>query len=407
MSEFNANASSFDGVSTPRNVAVIGASGSIGTSALDVVAASGGRLRASVLSVNNDVVKLVELAKKFRPDAVVVANPNADRAPLAELPPGIEVLWGPDALAEVVRRPEIDVVLLAIVGVAGLRVAWSALEAGQTLALANKEALVAGGSLMTDLLRTNGGKIYPVDSEHSAIFQCLLSRRLDSNSTFVDGSDVERLILTASGGPFRDWSLERLKTATVADALKHPTWQMGAKITVDSASTMNKALEIIEARWLFGLDADKISVVVHPQSIVHSMVEFVDGAVLAQLSPPDMRLPIQLALYETERRPGPTRKFDWTQNATLEFFPPDLERFPALSLGFEVAKKGGTAGVVLNAANEIAVDAFLNGRTTFDKIPVVCRQILEQHTFEEKPTLERIVELDAWARKETEIWISR
>ena len=406
MSEFNANGPS-DGFSTPRNVAVIGASGSIGTSALDVIAASGGRLRASVLSVNNDVVKLVELAKQFRPDAVVVANPNADRAPLTELPPGIEVLWGPDALAEVVRRPEIDVVLLAIVGVAGMRVAWSALEAGQTLALANKEALVAGGSLMTDLLRTNGGKLYPVDSEHSAIFQCLLSRRLDSNSTFVDGSDVERLILTASGGPFRDWSLERLKTATVADALKHPTWQMGAKITVDSASTMNKALEIIEARWLFGLDADKISVVVHPQSIVHSMVEFVDGAVLAQLSPPDMRLPIQLALYETERRPGPTRKFDWTQSSTLEFFPPDFERFPALLLGFEVAKKGGTAGVVLNAANEVAVDAFLNGRTTFDKIPVVCRQILENHTFEEKPTLERIVELDAWARKETEIWISR
>ena len=406
MSEFNANAS-FDGVSTPRNVAVIGASGSIGTSALDVIAASGGRLRASVLSVNNDVAKLVELAKRFRPDAVVVANPNADRTPLAELPSGIEVLWGPDALAEVVRRPEIDVVLLAIVGVAGMRVAWSALEAGQTLALANKEALVAGGSLMTDLLRTNGGKLYPVDSEHSAIFQCLLSRRLDSSSTFVDGSDVERLILTASGGPFRDWSAERLKTATVADALNHPTWQMGAKITVDSASTMNKALEIIEARWLFGLDADKISVVVHPQSIVHSMVEFVDGAVLAQLSPPDMRLPIQLALYETERLPGPTRKFDWTQSSTLEFFPPDFERFPALLLGFEVAKKGGTAGVVLNAANEIAVDAFLNGRTTFDKIPVVCRQILENHTFEEKPTLERIVELDAWARKETEIWISR
>lgn len=406
MSDFNANAPS-ESVSSPRNVAVIGASGSIGTSALDVVAASEGRLRASVLSVNNDVVKLVELAKKFRPDAVVVANPNADRSPLAELPPGVEVLVGPDALAEVVRRPEIDVVLLAIVGVAGLRVAWSALEAGQTLALANKEALVAGGSLMTDLLRKNGGKLYPVDSEHSAIFQCLLSRRLDSNSTFVDGSDVERLILTASGGPFRNWSAERLKTATVADALKHPTWQMGAKITVDSASTMNKALEIIEARWLFGLDADKISVVVHPQSIVHSMVEFVDGAVLAQLSPPDMRLPIQLALYETERRPGPTRKFDWTQNATLEFFPPDFERFPALSLGFEVAKKGGTAGVVLNAANEIAVDAFLNGRTTFDKIPVVCRRILENHTFEERPTLERIVELDAWARKETEIWISR
>lgn len=392
---------------TTRNVAVIGASGSIGTSALDVIARSNGRLRAGALAVNRSVAKVVELAKKFKPDVVVVTDPTADRSALAELPSCIEVLFGPDALDEVVRRPEFDIVLLSIVGVAGLRVAWSALEAGQTLALANKEALVAGGSLLMDLLKIHGGKLYPVDSEHSAIFQCLLSRRQNVSTTRVFNDDVKSLILTASGGPFRTWTLEQLKNARVSDALKHPTWNMGAKITIDSASTMNKALEIIEARWLFGLDSDKIQVVIHPQSIIHSMVEFIDGAVLAQLSPPDMRLPIQLALYETERLEGPTRKFDWTQTASLDLYPPDYERFPAMKLGFEVASVGGTAGVVLNAANEVAVDAFLNERITFDRIPNLCRLTLDAHNFESKPTLSRIFELDAWARKETEKWISR
>ena len=391
----------------PRNVAVIGASGSIGGSALDVIEHSKGRLRAGVLAVNRSVSKVVELAKRFKPDVVVVADPDANREPLTELPNGTEVRFGPDALDEVVRRPEIDVVLLSIVGGAGLRVAWSALEAGQTLALANKEALVAGGSLLTDLLDKNGGALLPVDSEHSAIFQCLLSRRSNVSSPKISGEDVARLILTASGGPFRTWSSERIKNATVQDALKHPTWDMGAKITIDSASTMNKALEIIEARWLFGLEADRIQVVIHPQSLIHSMVEFVDGAVLAQLSPPDMRLPIQFALYETTRLQGPTRKFDWSQAHSFDFYPPDFDRFPAMLLGFEAARNGGTSGVVLNAANEVAVDAFLNGRITFDMIPTLCRTILDAHTFEARPTLSRIFELDAWARKETEKWISR
>ena len=393
--------------STPQNIAVIGASGSIGSSALDVIASSNGRLRASILAVHRSTRQLIQLAQRFQPDAVVVSDPTADMSPLEELPKGIEILVGEEALNEAVRRPEIDVVLLAIVGVAGLRSTWSALDAGKTVALANKEALVAGGALITDLLNTKGGKLYPVDSEHSAIFQCLLSRRVDARTPRVCGDDLKRIILTASGGPFRTWSLDQLKRATVQDALKHPTWKMGAKITVDSATTMNKALEIIEARWLFDVDSDKISVVVHPQSIVHSMVEFIDGAVLAQLSPPDMRLPIQFALEETTRTACPTRQFDWTRAMQLEFLPPDFERFPAMKLGFEVAKVGGSAGVVLNAANEIAVDAFMNRRISFDSITKLCRRALDCHNYDPSPTLTDIFKLDAWTRKETEKWISQ
>lgn len=394
-------------VNRPRNVAVIGASGSIGTSALDVIANSEGRLRAGVLAVNRSVEKLVCLAKRFRPDVVVVVDASADRSPLSELPSGIETLFGSDALEEVVQRSEIDLVLLAVVGIAGLRFAYAALDAGKTLALANKEAVVAGGSLLFDLAKAKGGKILPVDSEHSAIFQCLATRNPLASGTRIVGSDVAHLILTASGGPFRTWSLERLKEAKVEDALKHPTWNMGAKITIDSASMMNKALEIIEARWLFDVEVDKIRVIVHPQSLVHSMVEFVDGAVLAQLDPPDMRLPIQYALMETRRTPGSARKFDWTQTTSFEFYPPDFERFPALQLGFDAARAGGTAGVVLNAANEVAVDAFLRRAITFDRITDLCRKALETHSFESSPSLARVFELDARIRKETEKWISR
>ena len=393
-------------VSKPRNIAVIGATGSIGSSALNVIGASRGQLRAGVLAVNRSVEKLVKLANHFKPDAIVINDVHADRTPLNDLVGGIEVLWGTDALDEVVRRPEIDVVLLSIVGVAGLRSAWSAVDAGKTLALANKEALVAGGSLITEALEKRGGKLLPVDSEHSAIYQCLSSRRVSSRTPRIISRDVERLLLTASGGPFLRLSSDQLKGVTVKDALRHPTWNMGAKITIDSATMMNKALEIIEARWLFGLDAERIRVVIHPQSIVHSMVEFVDGAVIAQLSPPDMRLPIQYALYETERRPCPTTKFDWTKSFGLDFEPPDFERFPALALGFEVAKAGGSAGVVLNAANEVAVDAFRRERLTFDRIPTLCRQILDSHNFDATPSLDKIFELDSWARKETEKWIS-
>ena len=393
-------------VSKPRNIAVIGATGSIGSSALNVIDASRGQLRAGILAVNRSVEKLVELANHFKPDAIVINDVHADRTPLNDLADGIEVLWGADALDGAVRRPEIDVVLLSIVGVAGLRSAWSAVDAGKTLALANKEALVAGGSLITEALEKRGGKLLPVDSEHSAIYQCLSSRRVASRTPRIVSRDVERLILTASGGPFLRLSSDQLRGVTVKDALRHPTWNMGEKITIDSATLMNKALEVIEARWLFGLDAERIQVVVHPQSIVHSMVEFVDGAVLAQLSPPDMRLPIQYALYETERRPCPTRKFDWTRSFSFDFEPPDFERFPALELGFKVAKAGGSAGVVLNAANEVAVDAFRRERLTFDRIPALCRQILDSHNFDASPSLDKIFELDSWARKETEKWIS-
>ena len=395
-------------LNNPRNIAVIGASGSIGTSALDVIAHSNGRLRAGVLAVNRSVDKLVELAIRFKPDVVVVVDTEADRTPLKMLPRGIEVLFGPEALDSVVQRSELDVVLLAIVGVAGLRVAWNAIDAGKTLALANKEALVAGGSLLIDLLARRGGKLLPVDSEHSAIFQCLLSRSSDlpSRTPRITSDDVERLILTASGGPLWSWDAKRLKGAKLEDVLQHPTWVMGRKITIDSASFMNKALEVIEARWLFGLDAEKINVAVHPQSIVHSMVEFTDGAVLAQLSPPDMRLPIQFALYETQRCPGVSRRFDWSRAFSLEFFPPDFERFPALELGFEVARVGGTAGVVLNGANEAAVESFVDGKISFDQIPTLCRRALDAHNFESNPTLSRILELDAWVRKEIKKWIS-
>ena len=250
-----------------------------------------------------------------------------------------------------------DIVVSAIVGSAGLQSTWAAVEAGKTVALANKESLVVGGPLMTELARRKNAKILPVDSEHSAVFQALQAGRRE---------EVRRVILTASGGPFRTFSAEQLAQVTVADALAHPTWAMGPKITVDSATLMNKALEIIEARWLFGLSADQIAVVIHPQSIVHSMVEYKDGSVIAQLSPPDMKLPIQYALTWPERREGVAAKLDWSRAMELRFEPPDFERFGALRLGLEAAAAGGTAGAVLNGANEAAVAAFLDGRLRFD-----------------------------------------
>lgn len=387
----------------PKKIALLGASGSIGSGAIDVIAASCGRLVASVLTVHTGTRRLVEAARRLRPQTVVVTNPEADRAPLAELPPETELLFGPEALDEVVQRPEIGTVLSAIVGSAGLRGTWRALEAGKTVALANKESLVLAGPLLLELAQKNGGKILPVDSEHSAILQSLAARGPYGDDL---ARSVRRLILTASGGPFRNLTKEELEKVTVEDALRHPTWKMGKKITIDSATMMNKALEIIEARWLFQLPPEKIDVVVHPQSMVHSMVEFVDGAVIAQMGPPDMRLPIQLALYDRARIEGPARKMDWTQPFSLEFFPPDEERFPALALGRRVAELGGSAGAVASAANEVAVAAFLAGKLPFSRIVPLCQTILERHAFEERPTLERLFELDAATREETKKWIS-
>ncbi len=378
------------------NVAVLGSTGSIGRSTLEVIRASEGRLAAVGLSAHGSLDLLQQQAGSFSPGWIVATDGNRAANWQWSLPNGVEVLVGTSALEEAVARPEIDVVVTAIVGSAGLRSTWAALAAGKRVALANKETLVVAGPLVMRLAAETGGTIIPIDSEHSAIFQCLRAGRR---------SEVRRVVLTASGGPFRRYTTEQLAHVTAAEALRHPTWTMGRKITVDSATMMNKALEIIEARWLFDLEPDQIQVVIHPQSIVHSMVEFIDGSVVAQLSPPDMKLPIQYALSYPQRTTGPAAKFDWTTAHQLEFEPPDGDRFPALALGMEVAQAGGTAGAVVNAANEAAVAGFLAGELGFADIVPACRGILEHHDFEARPTLERLLTLDAWARQEVSRWV--
>jgi 1-deoxy-D-xylulose-5-phosphate reductoisomerase len=304
-------------------------------------------------------------------------------------------LVGPEGLETIASHPDVQIVLAAIVGSAGLRGTWAALEAGKTVALANKETMVVAGPLVRQLATRTEARIVPVDSEHSAVFQALQAGRRH---------EVRRVILTASGGPFRNHTSEQLAEVTVEDALRHPTWNMGPKITIDSATMMNKALEIIEARWLFDLQPDQIEVLIHPQSIVHSLVEFVDGSVIAQLGSPDMKLPIQYALLYPERVPGVAAQLDFGQRMRLDFEPPDVERFPALALGQEVARAGGTAGAVMNAANEAAVAEFRAGHLRFLDIVPSCRAVLEQHHFDPSPSLEELFELDAWARREVVRW---
>ncbi len=380
-----------------KRVAVFGSTGSIGTSTLEVIAASKGRLEATALSARTRLTELVEQARRCRPRWVIASDEEAAADfDFSGLPKSCELLVGPEALARVAAEADIDIVLAAIVGRAGLESTWAALENQKTVALANKETLVMAGELVTDLARRSGGQIIPVDSEHSALFQALQAGR---------AGEVERLVLTASGGPFKGLSLAELQQVTVAEALEHPTWSMGPKITIDSATMMNKALEIIEARWLFGVDADRISVVIHPQSIVHSLVEFVDGSVVAQLSPPDMRLPISYALNYPERTPSVARRLDWSRAMRLELEPPDRERFPAIALGEEAARAGGTCGAVLNAANEAAVQSFLDGELHFTEIVPACRSVLGAHNFEPNPTLDVLLKLDRWAREEVGRWV--
>ena len=400
-----------EGISLPRStsgdpaahgpalrVAVLGSTGSIGTSTLDVVASSGGRFAAWLLAAHRSVGPLIEQAHRLRPAWVVVVDAAAAaQIGVGALPAGTRLAVGADALDELVADPAIDRVVSAIVGAAGLRSTWAAVEAGKTVALANKETLVMAGPLVMRLARKTGATILPVDSEHSAIHQALCSGR---------PSEVRRIVLTASGGPFRTRPQAALASVTPAEALRHPTWSMGPKITVDSATMMNKALELIEARWLFDVPAEKLAVLVHPQSIVHSLVEFIDGSVIAQLSPPDMRLPIQYALTYPARTAGPARRLDFTQAMTLEFEPPDVGRFPAVALGHAAAARGGTAGAVLNAANEEAVGGFLAGRLRFIDIAKTCGRLLDEHPFEAEPTLEAILRLDAWARQEVRSCLS-
>ena len=386
-----------DMTGSSRTIALLGSTGSIGRSTLEVVRHSQGAFGVAALSAHRNFDLLCQQAAEFRPRFVVATDgPEADRFDWSCLPRETALLRGSQGVAQVVGLPEVEVVVAAIVGSAGLQGTWSALEAGKTVALANKETLVMAGPLVMRLAAQRGAKILPVDSEHSAVFQALAAG---------NRSEVKRVILTASGGPFRSFSRERMEKVTVADALAHPTWQMGPKITVDSATMMNKALEIIEARWLFDLAPEQIDVVVHPQSVVHSMVEYVDGSVLAQLSPPDMKLPIQYALTWPQRHASPARKLDLSQPLRLDFEPPDEERFPALRLGKSVARSGGTAGAVLNAANEAAVTAFLEGKLAFVEIVLACCSIVENHPFDPAPTLEELLRLDGWARQEVLQWM--
>ena len=382
----------------PQRVAVLGSTGSIGRSTLEVIAASAGRFSAQLLCGHRSVGPLLEQAATCRPRWLVVTDPAAAGGIGAgALPAGTELVVGPERLADLVADPEVDLVLSAIVGAAGLQSTWAAVAAGKTVALANKETLVMAGPLVMRLAAETGGQILPVDSEHSAIHQALRSGRRD---------EVQRVVLTASGGPFRTRSRESLAAVTRDEALNHPTWSMGPKITVDSATMMNKALELIEARWLFDLPAEQLGVVVHPQSIVHSFVEYRDGSVIAQLGPPDMKLPIQYALAYPERYAGPARRFDFTAPQQLSFEPPDLERFPAVRLGYEAAARGGTAGPVLNAANEEAVQAFLEGTVRFPQIAELCERAVLDHPFQADPSLDEILRLDAWARKEVRTWMT-
>jgi 1-deoxy-D-xylulose-5-phosphate reductoisomerase len=385
---------SSDPADRPRRLVVLGSTGSIGTNTLDVVAALPGRFAVVGLAARSRRAELFAQAERFRPHWVALTG--EDRSSDG-LPAGVELVTNPDELARRVQAPEVDVVVSAVVGAAGLRGTWAALEAGKTVALANKETLVVAGQLVMDLAAARGGRLLPVDSEHSAIFQAMAG----------SPAAVEKVVLTGSGGPFRGRTRKQLEAVTVEQALAHPTWRMGPKITVDSATLMNKALEVIEARWLFGLPPDRIEVVIHPESMVHSFVEFADGSVLAQVSPPDMRLPIQYALTYPERVPGPAKRLDWSTLSAFHFERPDRETFPALDLGYEVARRGGTAGAVLNAANEAAVDAFLARQLPFLDVPRVGRAVLDAHTFDPRPTLDGLLAADRWARQEVRRWTSR
>lgn len=381
-----------------KQIAVLGSTGSIGTSCLEVVAAQKERIQLAGITAHRSWELLGKQSRTFQPRWAVLSDESLSR----EIPAGTfssetELLFGQEGIEQVVRDPDVALVISGIVGAAGLHGTWAALEAGKTVGIANKETLVVAGPLVMELAARSGAMLIPVDSEHNAIFQAIGAGKR---------SEVRRVVLTASGGPFRGWTEQQLENVTPEKALAHPTWNMGPKITVDSATMMNKALEIIEAKWLFGLEADQIEVVVHPQSIIHSFVEFVDGSVIAQLSPPDMRLPIQYAINYPDRIEGLSPRMDWTTTTNLDFGPPDLDAFPALSLGFEVAEQGGTGGAVLNAANEVAVSRFLNNELSFRDIPRACRAVLAAHNFSPSPSLSELMRLDGWAREETRRWQS-
>jgi 1-deoxy-D-xylulose-5-phosphate reductoisomerase len=374
-----------------RAIAILGSTGSIGTQALEVIASHPESFQVEVLTAQNNADLLIEQAKKFKPNAVVIVNDAFyEKVKAALLPLDIKVFAGENALASVVQMDSIDLVLTALVGYSGLKPTIKAIEAGKHIALANKETLVVAGELVTQLAREKGVNIYPVDSEHSAIFQCMVGEF---------HNPIEKIILTASGGPFRGKKRDELLYVTKTQALKHPNWTMGAKVTIDSASLMNKGLEVIEAKWLFGLKFEQVEVVVHPQSIIHSLVQFEDGSIKAQLGLPDMRLPIQFAMSYPERLKSDFPRFDFTNYPALTFEKPDTETFRNLALAFEALARGGNMPCVLNAANEIAVEEFLHDRIGFLQMSDVVERCLSKMDYIATPAFEDYVNTD----KETRI----
>ena len=373
-------------------VVILGSTGSVGSNALDVISRLPERFRLVGLAACSRWQRLAEQVNQFRPSAVAVY----EEAVVEELTEALngarpEIFSGEEGLIKLTTHPDCQKVLAASSGTAALPAILAAIRAGKTIALANKELLVMAGAIAIPLAQRHKATIIPVDSEHSAIFQAARCGKR---------SEIRKVFITASGGPFRDGSAEQMAEASVEEALAHPTWSMGPKVSIDSATMMNKALEIVEAHWLFDLPADMIEVVIHPESIIHSMVEFRDGSVLAQMSPPDMRSPIQYALTFPERLTGCTPRLDVGHLASMSFHPPDLERFPAIELGYQVAKTGGTSGAVLNAANEALVEAFLDRRIRLTDIPIMVKTVLDRHTLIPKPELSDILAAANWAANE-------
>jgi 1-deoxy-D-xylulose-5-phosphate reductoisomerase len=376
---------------TKKQIAILGSTGSIGTQALEVIEAHPETFQVEVLTAQNNADLLIQQAKAFNPNAVVIVNEDSyEKVKEALLPLNIKVFAGENALSSVVQMDSIDLVLTALVGYSGLKPTLKAIEAGKNIALANKETLVVAGELVTQLAKSKGVNIYPVDSEHSAIFQCLVGEF---------HNPIEKIILTASGGPFRGKKRNELMQVTKAQALKHPNWTMGAKVTIDSATLMNKGLEVIEAKWLFGLKTEQVDVIVHPQSIIHSLIQFEDGSIKAQLGLPDMRLPIQFAMSYPERLKSDFPRFDFANFPALTFEKPDTETFRNLALAFEALVKGGNMPCVLNAANEVAVAEFLKDRIGFLEMSDVVERCLAKMDYITNPTLEDYVSTD----KETRI----
>jgi 1-deoxy-D-xylulose-5-phosphate reductoisomerase len=375
---------------TKKHIAILGSTGSIGSQALEVIAAHPESFQVEVLTAQNNADLLIEQAKKFNPNAVVIVNEDSyQKVKEALLPLNIKVFAGENSLASVVQMDSIDLVLTALVGYSGLRPTLKAIEAGKNIALANKETLVVAGELVTQLAKSKGVNIFPVDSEHSAIFQCLVGEF---------HNPIEKIILTASGGPFRGKKRNDLVQVTKAQALKHPNWTMGAKVTIDSATLMNKGLEVIEAKWLFGLKTEQVEVVVHPQSIVHSLIQFEDGSIKAQLGLPDMRLPIQFAMSYPQRLKSDFPRFDFANFPALTFEKPDTETFRNLALAFDALARGGNMPCVLNAANEVAVAEFLKDRIGFLEMSDIVERCLAKMDYIASPALEDYVNTDRETR---------